>query len=246
MLIIQTQNLEKHYVEVSSSYDYLFSDYIAATVSVISRQLQFTTDDTILDIGGGTGEISHRLWKLHHLKAPVVCVDPSEAMLEIARKKEGVEAILSSAEEFLEKIEHGRLFSKILICGCYHHFNDFGAVLPGIARALSENGVCLVLGITADSAPHSFIKASYKELNLQQMAKLIESKGLKANTLLETEASKMRKEFCFEFIRKRTVSYWSKFTDAEIETEIEKMEQKYSGQDIIDVEYKMELAIISK
>ena len=224
----------------------MYSDYSAANVTIIDRQLRFTSDDSILDIGGGTAEISHRLWKMHNLKTPVLCVDPSEAMLAIARNKEGVETVKSTAEEFFMNDSDGRLFSKILILGCYHHLSDPGIIFTGVARVLSDNGVCFVLRVTSDSAPISFINTLFKEVDFQQIAKLAESKGLRAKILYDCEAIRLKKEACFQFLRNRMISGMSEFTDAEIEMGIKELDQRYGGSQIIDVEYKVNLAVITK
>ncbi len=237
---------DQHYAKVSSSYDCMFSDYSAANVSIINRHLRFTADDSILDIGGGTAEISHQLWKTHNLKTPVLCVDPSEAMLAIARSKEGVETVKSTAEEFFKNNSDGRLFSKIFILGCYHHLSDPGIVFAGVARVLSDNGVCFVLRVTSDSAPVCFANTHCKDLDFQQIAKLAESKGLRAKVLYDCEASRIKKEACFQFLRNRMISAMSEFTDAEIEMRIRELDQKYSGSQMIDMEYKFNLAVITK
>ncbi len=82
-------------------------------------------------------------------------------------------------------------------------------------------------------------------MDFHQIAGLAESKGLKAKVLLETETRKVKKDFLFEMFRKRAISSWSGLTDAEIEAEIKKLEQKYDGEKTIDLEYKMNLVIIT-
>lgn len=142
---------------MSEQYDSFYSDYHRAVVDAISQHIQFSAGDSVADIGGGTGEIGRLLHEKFHLRHPVLCVDPSEAMLKIAQQKEGIETLKSTAEEFLHKSLSGREFSKILMAGCYHHFKDPSKIFDGVARVLSADGVCLVLHITVDSAPVSLI-----------------------------------------------------------------------------------------
>ncbi len=89
-------------------------------------------------------------------------------MLKIARKKEGVKTILSTAEEFLDQ---EKVYSKILILGCYHHFDDPGLVFTKIAGALSDNGVCLVMGMTFDSAP-MFFKSTFQRFGFSSNCRI--------------------------------------------------------------------------
>ncbi len=137
--------LVHHCSKISCCYDDLFAERYSVILSILSRQLQFSSHETVLDIGGGTGEIGHLLSKKYSLQNPVTCVDPVESMLEIAKKKKGIETVHATAEKFFSKESERKTFSRILMIGCNHHFTDPGLVFEGVARVLTLDGVCLVL-----------------------------------------------------------------------------------------------------
>ena len=239
-----------HYCAVSEQYDSFYSDYHRASVDAMSQHIQFSAGDSVADIGGGTGAVCRLLYEKFNLRNPVLCVDPSDAMLEIAQQKEGIETLKSTAEEFFHKCPSGREFSKILMCGCYHHFKDPERIFEGVARVLSAVGVCLVLRITEDSAPVSlmFTKAQgeFTYLDFDQIARLAESKGLRARVILDCQPCEMEKEAVFSFTRNRMLSSLSKFSSDEIEEGIREMAERYRGCEVIKSEYKFNMAIVTK
>ena len=222
-----------------------------AVMDAMSRYVEFSADDRVADIGGGTGEIGRLLREKFKLSNPVLCVDPSEKMLEIAQQKEGIETLQSTAEEFFSKFSDGREFDKILMNACYHHFRDPGKVFEGVARVLSAGGVCLVSTRTSDSAPGAllFTKAqaqSFKKTDFDELAKLAESKGLQAKVYFDCQPCEIEKEHCIGFLQNRLVSTLASYSDEEIREGIREMTEKYKDCEVIKGEYKFKIAIITK
>ena len=88
----------------------------------------------MVDIGGGTGTLTHAIYKRAGLKRGILCVDSSEQMLREAGKKEGIHPLMMTAEEFFGNKEN-YTFDKALILlqhppllRCYLHFQDVGSV----------------------------------------------------------------------------------------------------------------------
>ena len=146
----------------------------------ISQHVQFSSNDSVVDVGGGTGEVGRLLWEKFNFRDPVLCVDPSEIMLEAACKKEGIQTLRATAEKFFTKCSDNQQFNKILMLCCYHHFDDPGKVFERVARVLTADGVCLVLCMTSESAPNvlMFTKAreAFSPVDFDGMARLAESK----------------------------------------------------------------------
>ena len=219
-------------------------------MDTLSQHIQFSATDSVVDIGGGTGEIGRLLWVKFNFRNPVLCVDPSEAMLEVACKKEGVQTLKATAEEFFSKYSDDRQFSKILMIGCYHHFGDPGKVFECVARALTADGVCTVLCMTSASAPGvlMFTKAqdAFSPVDFDRMAKLAESKGLRARVILDSQPCEIERDSCLHLVRNRVLSSLSKFSEDEIEEGIREMTERYRECEVIKSEYNFHLAIITK
>ena len=239
-----------HYSALGSNYDSLYSGYYKAIVDTLSQHIQFSATDSVVDIGGGTGEIGRLLREKFNFRDPVLCVEPSEAMLEAACKKEEVRTLKATAEEFFSKYSDGRQFSKILMLCCYHHFGDPGKVFERVAKVLTADGVCTVLCMTSKSAPGVLMfkkaKEAFSPVNFDRMAKLAESKGLRARVILDSQPCEIEKDFCFHLIRNRVLSSLSKFSEDEIEDGIREMTERYRECEVIKSEYNFHLAIITK
>ena len=89
-----------HYSALGCNYDSLYSGYSKALVDTLSQHIQFSAADSVVDVGGGTGEVGRLLWEKFNFREPVLCVDPSEAMLEVACKKEGIQTLKQQLKSF--------------------------------------------------------------------------------------------------------------------------------------------------
>ncbi len=96
-------------------------------------------DDHIVDIGGGTAQLSLMIHSDLGMTKQVVCVDPSPEMLEIAQKK-GAITIQATGENFLASKPDYSL-KVVLMTSCVHHFKDPDLKL---AEYMPEDGVCIV------------------------------------------------------------------------------------------------------
>ena len=70
-------------------------------LQLIKHHIPLAKTDQIVDIGGGAGEVLDLRRNELAIKAPGVCVEPSENTLRIATKKEGIVPVLSIAKKIL-------------------------------------------------------------------------------------------------------------------------------------------------
>ena len=53
-----------HYNKIAGEYDHLF-DHVYETIAAIAvKHLNLSPDDRLAEIGGGTGEVAHLIWKM--------------------------------------------------------------------------------------------------------------------------------------------------------------------------------------
>ena len=88
--------------------------------------------------------MAHMIWKYVGLRQPVLCVEPSEGMLKVAREKEGVVTVKATAEVFFNSPPK-RMFNVVLMNGSYHHFQDPASVISGVRECLSKNGMGIII-----------------------------------------------------------------------------------------------------
>ena len=53
-----------HYNKIAGEYDHLFDHVFEAIVAVAVKHLNLSPDDRLAEIGGGTGEVAHLIWKM--------------------------------------------------------------------------------------------------------------------------------------------------------------------------------------
>jgi SAM-dependent methyltransferase len=94
----------------------------------------------VLELGAGTGEISI---PLAGLVDRVTAVEPSAAMLEVARAQPGFEQVdwfRTSAEDFDYDDEYG-----LIVCAQCLGWMDWGTVFPGMTTCLHPKGSLVIV-----------------------------------------------------------------------------------------------------
>lgn len=230
--------LSEHYKKLADQYDKFYGVQSRAKANLVKRFIPLSKDDQIVDVGGGTAQISLMLHSDLEMTHPVVCVDPIQEMLDVAQKN-GAITIQSTAENFFASKPDYPL-KVVLMNGCVHHFADLDLVFSQLAKYMPEDGVCFVTEYPADK-PLPYFKAALQAIasygkgmfKLDLLRTLIESKGLNCRMISETETIEIGKEFWYEAIRSRSASVLQKFSDDELEQGIEELEEQFKGTDVL-------------
>ena len=98
----------------------------------------------VLDLGAGTGKLAAVAAGLGH---HVIAVDPSPEMLEVCRRRTGIDTMIGAAESI--PLAHASV-DAVLVGQAFHWF-DHARALPEIARVLRPNGVLGLLWNNADT-----------------------------------------------------------------------------------------------
>ena len=221
-----------HYGRVADYYDSILIPVRHKETPLIQEKLQLKPDDVLVDIGGGTGWMTHRLWKAAGLKEPALCVDPSAAMLEKAKEREGVTPVLATAEQFFSSPSQVP-FNKVLFSGSFHHIPNQKAMLHEMAKRLPVGGCCLIVSRTYLPA---FLSQPVYLKDEEQVA-LLRDAGLEVSTERQCITSNLSKTQWYSMIRGRFLSSLENFTDRQIEEEIEALEKnKLQGVDSVTLE----------
>ena len=102
--------------------------------STLLRLLEPSSDEWVLDVGGGTGRVAHRLAAVTR---GVVVVDPSDAMLRRGKLAPGVvrARALAEALPFADAT-----FPRIVVVDAFHHFASRPAATRELWRVLAPGG----------------------------------------------------------------------------------------------------------
>jgi SAM-dependent methyltransferase len=88
----------------------------------------------VLDLGAGTGKLAAVAAGLGH---DVIAVDPSPEMLEVCRRRPGIDTMVGAAESI--PLAHASVDA--VVVGQAFHWFDHARAVPEIARVLRPNGV---------------------------------------------------------------------------------------------------------
>ncbi|KAG8953948.1 hypothetical protein FRC04_000932 [Tulasnella sp. 424] len=101
--------------------------------------------DKVVDIGCGTGQVTQTLPQYFDR---VVGADPSEGMIETAKKKhasaEKLEFVVASGEEVDQHVEEGSV--DLVTAGQAAHWFDYQRLWPSLARMLKPGGTVAMWG----------------------------------------------------------------------------------------------------
>ena len=199
-------------------------------IPLIQEKLQLKPDDVLVDIGGGTGWMTHRLWKAAGLKEPALCVDPSAAMLEKAKELEGVSPVLATAEQFFADSQENSV-SKVLIAGCIHHCSDHKALFEDMAKSLSPGGSCVILLHSKWLVFPGEVYSSLDAITEESLTASLEEAGFCVDTDTQVLRYELSKVHWYSALRNRILSYLEHFSDEQIEEGIQAFEKKFVGAD---------------
>ncbi len=218
---------------MATNYDKMTEVFARASADFIKTFLSLTIDDQIIDVGGGTAQTSFMLKKDFGLTKPIVCVDPSKEMLEVAERN-GAIIIQSTAEDFFATKPRFPL-NVVIMNGCIHHFEKPDYVISQLASYMPEDGVCVVTMYTLPLSAGNNMRSTER---LRDIYKLMDfgAVGLKGRIVENIKACEMEKEIWYLSIRNRISSFLSTYSDEELEDVIMALEKELKNQTVFSFE----------
>lgn len=127
--------------ERATNWDsYAFHDQ--KMISFLLNKINIKNDDSILDVGCGTGAISFNLSKLTSNK--VIAIDLSNKMIEIARNKKHDDNLNFICCDFYDH-KFNEKFDKIIIFDAYPHFIELDKFKISLINNLKDNGMFVIM-----------------------------------------------------------------------------------------------------
>ncbi|MFF2959798.1 class I SAM-dependent methyltransferase [Streptomyces sp. NPDC057963] len=231
---MERRDVQGHYEELAAEYDehWVYGpDYIPWMSARIAESLRLSANDRIADIGCGTGLFAREVAKSVRPSRPVLCADPSEAMLRrIGRPPPpGLAPVLASAEDLAGgnvDLPSGRL-DAMWLKESVHHLPDPARTLRGLAGLLAAGGRLLVVMLPATIQYPLFDSALRRFEELQPdpfgIVEHLTAAGMKAGLSHVEHELRIDRERYFGMVRARYMSLLSTFSDHEIEKGIEEM-----------------------
>jgi ubiquinone/menaquinone biosynthesis C-methylase UbiE len=227
--------LAAHYERLAARFDrnWEYSDaFLEWMTGEIVEDLAPAPGNVIADIGAGTGLYGTRLLGSLGGPATLICMDPSAAMLEQVRPRQGVRTVVSdatSAPAALRALGYD-LVDRILIKEAVHHFRNARSDLAGLAAVLPPGGRLLVAMLPptvvyplfqsalerfeALQPHHDTIAAALRDADLDVSLRI-------ASFSLEIPCDRYR-----EMVAERYLSLLSSFTDEELAAGLSEMDSR--------------------
>jgi SAM-dependent methyltransferase len=231
---VERRDLRGHYEGLAAEYDehWVYGpDYIPWMSGRIAETLRLTPTDRIADIGAGTGLFAREIAGRLNPDRPILCVDPSEAMLHqlSSPPPPGLTPLVASAED----IAKGRVqlpyehLDAMWLKESVHHLADPAHTLRGLAERLSPGGRLLVVMLPASIRYPLFEAALTRFEELQpdpaHIVGHLRAAGLEAGLTHVEHELRIDRERYIGMVRARYMSLLSTFSDSEIEKGIEEM-----------------------
>jgi ubiquinone/menaquinone biosynthesis C-methylase UbiE len=220
-----SNDLAEHYERLADRYDDTWGHrpgYVAWMNRHVFERLAIGPGDRVADVGAGTGLFLRSL--VEHVTGvnPIVCVDPSQAMLDRLPQDDRLIPVCASAEAVAAgevALPHSRL-DAIVIKETVHHFTDLGTTLAGLAGLLAPGGRFLVVSLPPrleyplfDAALDRFAE---RQPEPEDIASALRAAGM--DVALEYDAFTVRvdAEHYADLVARRWMSVLSTFDDDEL------------------------------
>ncbi len=141
----QDQTVAAQYDVWARVYDVLWRRYTENTLPVLQGAAAIRSNERVLDLACGTGELARRLdGSVSDLR--LVGVDLSASMIDRARQKLGGRPGVRFVQADAHDLPFGRsTFDVVLCANTFHYFSHPGTVLSEARRALRPGGRLVLL-----------------------------------------------------------------------------------------------------
>ncbi|MBO0806077.1 MAG: class I SAM-dependent methyltransferase [Nocardiopsaceae bacterium] len=229
----------EHYNRTAERYDDNWehtASYVQWMNEQIAECLAVTAGDRVADIGSGTGLFLKGLLPDTDPARPILCLDPSQAMLTQLPDDDRMRPVCASAEDAATgrvDLPYGEL-DAILMKEAIHHVEDIPATMRGLAGLLAPGGRILVITLPP-RLDYPLFDAALERFEARQpepadIARAMSDAGLSVTESLREFEATVDPDHYRELVGKRWMSVLATFSDAELADGLEEMRRKHSGQ----------------
>ncbi|MDJ0842697.1 class I SAM-dependent DNA methyltransferase [Crocosphaera sp.] len=226
-------SIQDHYQNLAKQYNDFWgtsTDFIEFLTEKIIEHLHLKSTDVLVDLGCGTGLYSQAIVAKINLEHSIICVDPSDKMLEKIPDNSHYQTVVKDAVEFAH--ESGQ-YDKILIKEMIHHIEEKERLLQGLFNRLNKEGILLIILLPPTIEYPLFQQALSVYESVQphynDLVNLCEKVGFKTTVDFIDYAVSIPKAQYFNMVKNRYMSLLSRFNDEEINKGLTEMTEKYAN-----------------
>lgn len=219
----------RHYDRIAENYERFWLEretYVTWMTARIAHWIAPTTGARMIDIGGGTGLFLRKLVDFASASTPILCADPSPAMLDGLPSDPRIRPVVGSAEQ----IASGEVplpyegIDAMVLKEVIHHVADIPNTLKGLAQLLAPGGRILVISLPP-VLEYPLFSAALDRFAAGQpepddIADAMRQAGLEVTSSMEEYPVEIDREHWLSLVGGRPMSVLSTFTDAELDAGI--------------------------
>ncbi len=230
--------IDKHYTRLADNYDeFLFysPDFVRSLTSMMIEKLELHEDDTLVDLGCGTGIYSLDILKQVPLKNRILGVDPYEQMLSQIPPDAPITRLAEDALTFAER--EGK-YQKILIKETIHHIDDRQRLLSNLHARLADEGILLLVhvppAVKYPLFPAALARCLTWHANPDELVLHLEAAGFQVERDALQFSHAIPKDHYVKMVQHCYMSVLTSFTPDELQAGIAEMKEIHADQDVLE------------
>jgi ubiquinone/menaquinone biosynthesis C-methylase UbiE len=234
------RDVEEHYAGLAEAYDenWAYSPaYVRWMSAQISKALELTPSDRVADVGCGTGLFTREIAQALRPQSPVLCVDPSAAMLKQLPASPDLKPVQASLEDLAGQSADPPPLDAVVVKEAIHHAPDRAAAVSGLARLLAPAGRLLIVMLPTTIEYPLFDAAlrRFEELqpNPDNIAGHMTAAGLQTRVWQVEYEIRLPAERYLGMVRSRYMSLLSMFSEQEIEEGIREIRGRHPQPELV-------------
>jgi ubiquinone/menaquinone biosynthesis C-methylase UbiE len=234
-------HIDDHYERLADSYERNWADrpkYVAWMAGRLMAWLSPAAGERIADIGSGTGLFLGRLMETASAETPVLCVDPSQPMLDLLPDDPRLLPLCATAEQISsgEVPLPGGEVDAFVFKEAIHHVRDISGTLSGLARRLRPGGRLLVVSLPRrldyPLFPAALERFARNQPEPATIAAAMRDAGLKTQHETEEYHVEIDREHWIDLVRNQWMSVLSTFSDDELAAGIEEIRARHPEEEL--------------
>jgi trans-aconitate methyltransferase len=233
-----TNVLDMHYGRLANDYDhflYYSPKFVRTLTSKMIEQLQINQDDTLVDLGCGTGIYSLDILKQIPLKDPVIGVDAYPEMLAKIPNDAHIRRVVMDGLEFSRK--PGR-YDKILIKETVHHITERAELFANLHQRLTPGGILLLVHVPPQVQYPLFEKALERCRNWHadpnQLTEQLQHAGFRVLRDAVDFPHAIPKQHYFKMVEGCYMSALTSLSEQELHEGLIEMKHRYKDAEILE------------
>lgn len=228
-----------HYERLAENYDRNWAhspEYVEWMNARIESALQVSHGERIADVGAGTGLFLRRLMEHTDATTPILCIDPSQPMLDRLPSDPRFTPICAGAEEVASgkaPIPYDAL-DVILIKETIHHVENIPATLAGLADLMAPGGRIFVVTLPP-RLDYPLFQAALDRFEERQpepddIVAAMQAGGLVAAVSYDEFHVSVDRDYYIDLVGTQWMSVLSSFSDDELAAGLDEMRAKHPEQ----------------